>query len=351
MRMTRFSLAACGTALTLLTSGALAQEACPPGCSASCCQEQGKAHDKTHKDKTHAKHTSDSVKTVSQGPDDKQRDQAHEAFMSGDMAKAAELLGKVCEEGGHGVDWFRLGYALHMTGDLDRALEAHTKATEYAQFRPIALYNVGCAHALQGHKDKAFEALERSAKAGFAMADHIHTDSDLDTLHSDDRWSSFVKQIERNAEIDDKQTAMDFMVGSWTLTFDGQEIGVSKIERSVDGNCITEDWESERYGMGKSLYFYDARSDKWRHVAIGLNAEVLDMTGGYDSGKMIFKGKDDDGAYRQIFARAGEGKVSLTMERKGQGSEQYTEEWTVVYVPRDAKDDAYAETAEAVSLR
>jgi hypothetical protein len=39
------------------------------------------------------------------------------------------------------------------------------------------------------------------------------------------------------------------------------------------------------------------------------------------------------------------------MERKGQGSEQYTEEWTVVYVPRDAKDDAYAETAEAVSLR
>jgi len=315
-------------------SVAYAQE-CPDGCASACCE---------------GKETEAGVKTVARQDED--RAKAHELFMAGKMEESAQLLAKVCEGGeGKGVDWFRLGYALHMTGDVDRALEAHEKAAEYAQFRPIALYNVGCARALKGEIDQAFEALQRSAEVGFAMADHIQSDSDLDSLRSDERWSAFVKRVEHNADVDEKQNAMDFLVGSWTLTFQGEEVGVSTVERSVGGNCVTEDWASERYGMGKSMYFYEASSDSWRHVAIGLNAEVLDMKGADADGKMVFKGKDDDGAFRQVFARESGGQVSLTMERKGKDSEGYTTEWTVVYVPREGAEESYAETAEAVSLR
>ena len=49
--------------------------------------------------------------------------------------------------------WFRLGYSLHALGRLDAAITAHRKAAEFANIRPVALYNLGCAHALNKNKD------------------------------------------------------------------------------------------------------------------------------------------------------------------------------------------------------
>ena len=51
---------------------------------------------------------------------------------------------------------FNLGYCLHMEGRLEEAIEYHARAAESDRFRGIALYNLGCAHALMGNTDTSF---------------------------------------------------------------------------------------------------------------------------------------------------------------------------------------------------
>ncbi len=92
--------------------------------------------------------------------------------------------------------WFLKGYALHMNGDLDEALKAHMKATEFEQFKPTALYNVACAHALKKDKDKALEFLGKAAEAGFTSPTPLTDDSDLEILFEDDKFKELAKKIE-----------------------------------------------------------------------------------------------------------------------------------------------------------
>ena len=78
-------------------------------------------------------------------------------------------------------------YALHADGDLERAIKAHKKAASFESFRGIGLYNLGCAYALTGQTDKAFEALRASGEAGFTLPGRIEGDPDLDSLRDDPR--------------------------------------------------------------------------------------------------------------------------------------------------------------------
>lgn len=65
--------------------------------------------------------------------------------------------------------------------------------------------------------------------------------------------------------------ALDFWVGTWEVTVDGQTIGHNRIERTLDGCAIFEHWEDARGGMGKSLFYFDARADTWNQVWVTPN--------------------------------------------------------------------------------
>lgn len=88
--------------------------------------------------------------------------------------------------------WFSLGYALHANGDLEEAVKVHKKAAQYDEFEGIATYNLGCAYALLGQKDRAFRALRAAHDAGFDIADAMPGDSDLDSLRDDSRYEDLL---------------------------------------------------------------------------------------------------------------------------------------------------------------
>ncbi len=56
-----------------------------------------------------------------------------------------------------------------------------------------AHYNLGCALARQGKTDEAFASLELAVKLGFRSAKHIEADSDLKSLHGDERFAALSK--------------------------------------------------------------------------------------------------------------------------------------------------------------
>lgn len=94
----------------------------------------------------------------------------------------------------NGPAWFSLGYCLHMAGELDLAINAHRKAATFEEYTGIALYNLGCAFALLGESDEAFEALQAALEAGFDVSGNMGSDPDLKSLRDDERFDLLQKQ-------------------------------------------------------------------------------------------------------------------------------------------------------------
>ena len=109
---------------------------------------------------------------------------------SEDWMGAAKAWSEIAEANPEaGIAWFNLGYCLHAAGELDKAIEIHKKAANFDEYRGIALYNLGCAHALRGETDAAFTALAASAEAGFEVVEYAVSDADLTSLRDDPRMA------------------------------------------------------------------------------------------------------------------------------------------------------------------
>src|SRR5699024_94342 len=69
-------------------------------------------------------------------------------------------------------------------------------------------YNAACSWALSNNIDSAFVQLYRIARKGnFSAYDHIISDEDLNSLHSDKRWNEVISIIKSNKEI--KEAKLD----------------------------------------------------------------------------------------------------------------------------------------------
>ena len=94
----------------------------------------------------------------------------------------------------NGTAWFYLGYTLHLSGELDQALEAHWKATRFRKYRAAALYNVACVHSLRREVDLGFSALETALRSGFRDFKLLVSDPDLVPLREDRRFRRFLSR-------------------------------------------------------------------------------------------------------------------------------------------------------------
>ncbi|MCO5267507.1 MAG: hypothetical protein M9897_01255 [Brumimicrobium sp.] len=66
---------------------------------------------------------------------------------------------------------------------------------------PDDIYNAACSWALAENADSAFINLQRIVdKAGYSNYKHIISDTDLNFLHTDKRWTTLISQIKHNKE-------------------------------------------------------------------------------------------------------------------------------------------------------
>lgn len=146
---------------------------------------------------------------------------AQQHLQSGDNEAAAKAFRKVTDKDKDNAQgWFMLGYALHMGGKLDDAIKAHEKAAGFQQTRMLGLYNLGCAYALKGQKDRAFGYLNQSVKAGFQDEDQLDGDSDLESLRKDVRYKRLEKRVQGESVTDDF-TPKD-LIGRWVVVSETQ---------------------------------------------------------------------------------------------------------------------------------
>ena len=279
-------------------------------------------------------------------------------FQQGKWKEAAKAYESVIEdEPEHPQAWFQLGYCYHMLGDYERAIPAHRKASALSpagtQLHFLALYNEGCAQALLGNKDEAFDALMRSIEGGFhsqQSLQQVREDTDLDSLRKDARFARFVETMRRAARSDALQR-FDFWVGDWDVyNRSGTLVGHNTIDSIEGGLVLLEHWKSVGGSTGVSTNYYEPVGRVWKQVWVDAQG-VLETSGKWEDGAMRFTGKRmlRDGSvkqHRMVFT-PGEKGVRQFIEESDDG-----QTWSVyfdgLYVqagsdsPGDWGDDAQA---------
>jgi len=74
---------------------------------------------------------------------------------------------------------FNQGLELLKNRKYDESIDAFKKAIELDKTLPEGYYNIACAFALRGEKDKALDWFAESLAHGFSDKPHIETDTDL----------------------------------------------------------------------------------------------------------------------------------------------------------------------------
>jgi tetratricopeptide (TPR) repeat protein len=91
--------------------------------------------------------------------------------------------------------WLRLGVALHSSGQYAEAAAAYSEAAKGTNERASALYNLACAEALLGEKEKALDAVARAIAAGFRSRGAYERDPDLASIRADARFGKMLAAL------------------------------------------------------------------------------------------------------------------------------------------------------------
>ena len=115
----------------------------------------------------------------------------------GELSEAIAAFKRALElEKDNAENWAGLGYAHALSGDKVEAQSVinHLKAVSAHSY--VAPYNIAVIYAGLGDKDQAFAWLDRAyADRSSFLVIHLKTDSHLDSLRSDPRFSDLVRRI------------------------------------------------------------------------------------------------------------------------------------------------------------
>jgi tetratricopeptide (TPR) repeat protein len=78
--------------------------------------------------------------------------------------------------------------------EYDRAIRDQDEAIRLDPKYADAFYDKACCYALQGKLDLAISNLQESLELGYRDFEHLKTDSDLDSLRSDDRYKKLIEK-------------------------------------------------------------------------------------------------------------------------------------------------------------
>ena len=149
--------------------------------------------------------------------------EAQSASQSGDYEKAAKLFTKLDEMNPENPGIvFMLGYNLHASGKVDEAIKHHKFAAENGSgdTKVLGMYNLACAYSLLDQKDKAFEALEQSIKAGYhsqERAADAQADADFKKIMDDPRFAEMVAMMKNDGKKPEKKLTKKDLFGNWKV--------------------------------------------------------------------------------------------------------------------------------------
>ena len=120
--------------------------------------------------------------------------QAH--YLAQEWAEAAVAYQRLVKENPNDpVAWHRLGTSQIYLRQLPDAIKSLEQAIKIGGGAALDFYNLACALALSGEREKALDNLEKAINAGFTDRQQYETDSDLDSLRETGRFKELLKTL------------------------------------------------------------------------------------------------------------------------------------------------------------
>jgi len=88
-----------------------------------------------------------------------------------------------------------LGDAFSKRGMTQDGLEIDKRLVRICPEEPTFFYNLACSYSLLGEVEPAFQALEKAIQLGYQNFEHLQSDSDLDNLRKDRRFTVILKNL------------------------------------------------------------------------------------------------------------------------------------------------------------
>ncbi len=207
-------------------------------------------------------------------------EKANALFGEGKYKEALPLYLKLSEAESAGAGlWMRLAFCQLSTGQNREAVTTYDKAIAKGAPEGYARYNMACAFAKLGEKDKAVEAIEKASRLGFGRAHMLQSDSDFDAIRNEPRFKALVERLANPTKGQKGAEAMDLWVGEWDVFAGGQLAGTNSIVKVLDGYAIEERWTNRGGGKGQSLFTYDQAKGQWRQLWIDDRGWTIEKVG------------------------------------------------------------------------
>lgn len=91
--------------------------------------------------------------------------------------------------------WLHLGRAMLTTKRFAEAIKAYAEAAKGTAERATAFYELACAYALSGEKDKAIDAASRAVEAGMRVKTSYQRDPDFASIRDDARFQQLIAKL------------------------------------------------------------------------------------------------------------------------------------------------------------
>lgn len=224
--------------------------------------------------------------------------------------------------------------AAHQAGKPKDAIPLYERALALGLNNPMARYNLACAWALTGEREKALGALETLVSRGFDDGDVLEKDGDLAALRGDPRFVAAVAAARRNkapCKAAPEFRQLDFWVGEWEVRdATGQTIGESRVEKLLGECVLLESWTDRRGRQGKSFNLWDAREKVWRQVWVDDFGALREYRGVLDGRSLRY----ERAGTRMTFTPLDGGRVRQHIETSADGGKSWTTGFDGTYVPR-----------------
>ena len=177
----------------------------------------------------------------------------------------------------HPAAWYYLGYALHVSGRLDEALDAHIRASKYERTCRVATYNAACALALLGRKEEAFEWLQDAIDKGFDNRRLLRTDPDLNSLRSDPRYARMLPPSPEEELFEGDVRVLFTFVGESPgdqFGWEGRNAGDADGD-GKDDILLSAPYKTIRSPNAGKVYLYSGATGKLLFARTGTDGEQL----------------------------------------------------------------------------